>query len=105
MAYTLLDAAYEMYYPEAEFGLLDRGRAALSGVGRKARSYARLGGMKVRRAKKDFKKGYKTGRTEAAAKRWNENGGALLRLDPEVRAGVRGMSRDKTARRYLPRKR
>jgi len=105
MAYTLLDAAYEMYYPEAEFGLLDRGRAALSGVGRKAKSYARLAGMKARKAKKDFKKGYKTGATQAAAKRWNRTGGPILRIDPDVRAAVRGMSSDKVGRKALPRRR
>ena len=105
MAYTLLDAAYEMYYPEAEFGLLDRGRAALSGAGRKAKSYARLGGMKVRRVKKDFKKAYKTGGTRETAKRWNRQGGALLRQSPEMRGIVRGMSRDKVAQRALPRRR
>jgi len=105
MAYTLLDAAYEMYYPEAEFGLLDRGRAALSGVGRKAKSYARLGGMKAKKYKKNFRLGYKTGRTEAAAKRWNKGGGAMLRQTPEMRGLMREMSTDKVARRALPRRR
>jgi len=105
MAYTLLDAAYEMYYPEAEFGLLDRGRAALSGAGRKAKSYARLANMKARKFAKGRKKDYKTGATKYAAKRWNQTGGAQLRQDPFTREAVRGLSRNKTGRSVLPRKR
>ena len=52
MAYTLLDAAYEMYYPEAEFskaGMLRRaGRKARVAAGRTGRVARRAGGVAMR---------------------------------------------------------
>jgi len=46
MAYTLLDAAYEMYYPEAEFSKAGMLRKA----GRKARVFAGRAGQMAGRA-------------------------------------------------------
>ena len=57
MAYTLLDAAYEMYYPEAEFAALggkksSLGRRLRSMAGKAGGAAARVGGKAGRLARR-----------------------------------------------------
>lgn len=71
MAYTLLDAAYEMYYPEAEFGIGDT-----------------LGRLKSR-AQKKIKRAGKSLRAKKGALGWNLSGGKFISASPEHRSLLR----------------